>query len=146
MGATVATGVSRRQVLGALGALGAAVAVPLAGPRFGAASPSPSELTLARFAPYVGSEFTVRTGTLETRRLTLVEATAPAPHPVDRRDVTGESFSLVFADHQGKSFDDRSYTLSHRSLGTFSLFLVAIGRGVSGQRYQAVVDRRSPSR
>jgi hypothetical protein len=110
------------------------------------ASAGPADLTLARFAPHVGSEFEIRVGGGQGVRVTLIEATAREPHSADRRGLAGESFSLVFEGNGAKAFDHGTQTVVHPALGAFPLFLVAVGQSLETQRYQAVVDRRTPPR
>ena len=96
------------------------------------------DLTLARFAPHVGSRFTAAGGA----SVILEEATPRAPHPADRPGLAGESFSLVFRNDGRTALDDGTHVFAHSTLGTVRLFLVAVGTGRNGQGYQAVVDRR----
>ena len=151
---TVGPILSRRQLLGATAAV---VTVRLAPALFGS-SPlqlplkpgrgraAPRELSLDRFAPHVGSDFTVRLSAGRRLRLRLVEATDRQPHPADRRGLSGESFSLVFSGRGAKAFDHGTYTVTNPSLGAVPLFLVAVGLARDGQRYQAVINRRVPVR
>ena len=143
---------SRRQMLAGAGMAGIAAAMPalrrlqVPYPFRGRAAPaSPgNELTLARFAPHVGSRFTLRTA-LVTARVTLEEAGATASHPADRAGLQGESFSLIFRGGEGTALEDGIYRVTHPALGTFPLFISAFGLGRKGQAYQAVVDRRVPA-
>lgn len=154
MESTVGPTFSRRQLLGAAGALATASLVPvmfgglpgyLQLARVGAAPAM--DLSLARFTPHLGSEFVVRPqAALRPVRISLVEATARQPNPLDRQGLTGEAFSLVFAARDAGAFGPGIHTLVHPVLGAFSLFLVPVGRAIQGQRYQAVVDRRAPAR
>jgi hypothetical protein len=145
---------SRRQILGAAGALATASLAPvmLGGlpsylhlARAGAAPAM--DLSLARFTPHLGSEFVVRPqAPPRPVRISLVEATARQPNPLDRQGLAGEAFSLVFAARDAGSFGPGIHTVVHPVLGAFPLFLVPVGRATQGQRYQAVVDRRTPAR
>lgn len=145
-----AGGHSRRQVLSA-GV--AAVAMPglrrAALPWLRGAPSTPQQAAddwrLARFAPHVGSAFVVRQGGQATR-LTLAEATARPPHRVDRAGLTGESFSLIFRGDRSAAIPGGVHTVVHPALGTMSLALLCVDRGVVGRTYQAVVDRRAPAR
>jgi hypothetical protein len=144
---------SRRHFLAVAGALGAAGLapgllrlIPVAGATPAGWSPEVTDLALARFTPHVGSDFMVRTAARHSERVTLLEATAREPHSADRPGLRGESFSLIFAGGGAKTFDDGSFTVTHPAMGAFPLFLVPVGQGSQTQRYQAVVDRRSPGR
>jgi hypothetical protein len=156
MEATVQPGLTRRQAFVAFAMVGAAAAVPAlrraALPptfsRHDATGPATLDvLTLARFTPHVGSQFTVRASNAGPVTATLEEASATEPHPADRPGVRGEAFSLIFRGPRQPVVGDGKHTLAHPALGTFPLFLVAVGRGVDGQGYQAIVDRRvAPAR
>jgi hypothetical protein len=144
---------SRRQLVAMAGALTAAWFAPalLESPPHltlwsGRATADTADLTLARFTPYVGSEFEIRTGGAQAVRVTLAEATARTPRPADRPGLVGESFSLVFAGNGTKAFDHGTQRVVHPALGAFPLYLVAVDRGLRSQHYQAVVDRRTPPR
>jgi hypothetical protein len=137
------TAIPRRQVLGT--AVAAAVAfrgaawsrgtglVELFGGR--PLATMGAELTLARFQPHIGDKFAVRLARFRWAGLTLLEARGAE-----------EAFSLVFATNAPKRFDSGTLVIDHRGLGTFPLFLVAVGRAREGQRYQAIIDRRVPAR
>jgi hypothetical protein len=147
---------SRRQILGAAGALATAALAPgvlgtlpslhLLLPQAGE-GPAMVDLSLSAFAPHVGTDFLVRADAgLRPVRIALVEATARLPHPLDRRGLSGEAFSLVFAARGAGAVEHGIHTVSHPIMGAFPLFLVPVGRATQGQRYQAVVDRRTPPR
>jgi hypothetical protein len=156
METTIGPGLSRRQMLAFAGMAGLAAAAPALrrlalpfpfGSRSGGATfESEPGLTLARFAPHVGSRFTVGAGALGAVEVTLEEAAATAPHPADRAGLRGEAFSLVFRAAEGPALPDGVHRLTHPVLGSFALFVSAFGRGRAGQGYQAVVDRRASAR
>lgn len=137
--------VSRRHVLRIGAALVAVRFVPGLGSATAnaaaATAPAPGGLTSAWFSPLVGSDFSVGGS-----RLTLVEMRQRPPNTADRRGLTGEAFSLVFGGGPARPLADGTYSLTHQSAGTVSLFLVAVGMARQGQRYQAVIDRRTSSR
>ena len=105
------------------------------------AAPAGGGLTLAGFSPLVGTDFALGRG-----RLRLVEVVQRPPHPADPRGLSGEAFSLVFSGGPVRPLADGTYTFTHPSAGKLSLFLVAVGMARQGQRYQAVIDRRTPRR
>jgi hypothetical protein len=139
---------SRRQVIGAAGAL---ATVGFTSGIFGfrlatvGALAGTADLSLAGFTRNVGSEFVVTTAAGQ-QRVTLEEATAAKAHPHERKDLRGDAFSLVFAGGDAKAFGDGIFTVTHPTMGAFSLFLVKVERGVQAQRHQAVFDRRTPKR
>jgi len=141
---------TRRQVMGVAGAAVAARMVSgfpdYADPTRASAAREEAELTLARFAPFVGTDLALKLGALNIVRVTLVEALARDPHPGHHDHASGEAFSLLFAGRGAKRLDHGTYTLVHPRLGAFPLFLVAVGVRPDGQRYQAIVDRRTPGR
>ena len=151
MEVTVGPGLTRRQVIAAVAMAGAAAAVPALrrvapptvlrslGDDVGA---SPGRLTLVRFIPLVGSRFGAQDPGMGTLELTLDEATAIAPSLADQHGLRGDAFSLIFRSPGRPAVGDGIHTLVHPALGTFPLFLVAVGRGAGRQDYQAVVDRR----
>jgi hypothetical protein len=107
----------------------------------------PTDLrTLAEFAPHVGSRFALDAAGTPPIDVTLEEAAASAAHPAGKRRLRGEAFSLLFRGPAQPAATDGTHTMSHPALGTFPLFLVAVGRGSNAQEYQAVVDRRMPPR
>lgn len=103
--------------------------------------PTSTELTLERFRPHVGTAFSVELGVVDRARVVLVEADG---HP-ERRGLDGHSFSLLFAGTAAKPFADGQYALVHPDLGRFTLFLSAVGRANPTPRYEAVVNRRTPT-
>lgn len=136
--------VSRRQVLRAGVAVAAVCLVPelsVVSARSAGAAPAGRGLTLASFSPLVGTDFA-----LGGSRLRLVEVVQRPPSVADRSGLTGEAFSLVFGGGPGGRLTDGTYTLTHPLAGPFSLFLVPVGMARQGQRYQAVVDRRTSGR
>ncbi len=149
---------SRRQIFLAAGAAALVAAVPgvrrvavplrwlLGSPAEAATGKAAGDLTLARFAPHVGSSFAVKTGTLVRVPVTLDQATAHTPNPADRPGLTGEAFSLVFRGQRPGQIPDGIHTVVHPVLGTFPLFVANVDRADNGQDYQAVVDRRTPAR
>ena len=54
-----------------------------------------------------------------------------------------EAFSLLFETTKGEPVLQGTYTIHHRKIGTFPLFLVPVGRGVKGHYLEAIVDRRT---
>ncbi len=136
MEATGGPVLSRRQIMAMGGALAAAwVAPALLGspPRLtlwsDRAPAGPGDLALARFAPYVGSEFDIRLRRAQAVRVTLTEATARDPRPADRAGLVGESFALVLKRNDAKAFDYGTHTVVHPKLGAFPLYLTVTSSG-----------------
>ena len=93
--------------------------------------------TLATFAPHQGDTFQVPLSEGVSLAMTLNEATplgAVTTPPGARR----APFSLVFLGPAAPLLPQRIYRLSHPSIGTFDLFLVPLGPGPGGLRYEAI--------
>jgi hypothetical protein len=93
--------------------------------------------TLATFAPHQGHTFQVQLPEGAPLALTLSEVTplgaVTAPPSAQRAP-----FSLVFLGPAAPLLPQRIYRLSHSSIGTFDLFLVPLGPGPGGLRYEAI--------
>ena len=79
------------------------------------------DATASLFRNYLNDSFTVRPAGEDRRRLVLVK--------VDEGPVTKnvEQFSLIFHGPAGETVPDGTHTFQHPALGTFDLFIVAIG-------------------
>jgi hypothetical protein len=90
--------------------------------------------TLETFLPHVGEPFWIRLsdGKVETR---LLEA---HPWGAASDGAARRPFSLVFVGPGRFMLPQRTYPVEHESLGEFDLFLVPIGPGGEGMRYEAV--------
>lgn len=80
-----------------------------------------AELVRSSFVPLVGAEFEFEKSPLEktSARLLSVEAlanTTPSQNPEG-------AFRLVFAAAPGQALDQRTFAVSHPSLGRFALFV-----------------------
>lgn len=67
--------------------------------------------------------------------LELIEAVDLGSTPVH------EQFSLLFRGPGGRPLPQRIYGLRHAVLGTFSIFIVPVGRDAQGVLYEAVFNR-----
>ncbi len=96
-------------------------------------------LRLATYTPLLGSQFTIRHphGPIPARLAELSPFTARAARERKHR----ECFSLVFDAGRGEQVSQGNYTLEHPALGTFTLFLVPVGRGQKGIHLEAIVNR-----
>ncbi len=104
--------VSRRQVIGMVAAV---VAGPFLHPAFGmaaAAAGTAGDLSFARFATLVGTEFALHLDGRRKLALTLSDARLRESHPLDRPGLTGESFSLLFAGRGSQAFASGQFTLT----------------------------------
>jgi hypothetical protein len=131
--AGVAGGIGGLAFVGLLPALEGLLGKPLGAP----------ELTHGAFAGLVGTTFRVslaqgRTATL--RLLSVRTLAAPGgrwkgPLP------TGDGFAPLFSGSLSEGFGQGTYTVGHRSLGSFAMFLVPVGPAGPDQRYEAVFNR-----
>lgn len=90
--------------------------------------------TLATFSGRVGEAFEVHVDEGRSFPTTLLAANSLGPYPGAAR----EPFSLVFASADRVLVPQRIYEIRHTGLGAFELFLVPIGPGRAGMRYEAV--------
>ncbi|HEY2705909.1 MAG TPA: twin-arginine translocation signal domain-containing protein [Candidatus Dormibacteraeota bacterium] len=103
------------------------------------------ELSQQAFAAAVGTDFHVHVGAMQTATLRLASVAdlvtppgSPAPAPGK------EGFSLLFTGTPKHGFPQGTYTLDSARLGSFPLFLVAVGAAGSTTSYEAVVNRLWP--
>lgn len=94
-----------------------------------------ADCTLDRFEPLLDEPFEISDGS-GTVIATLIEA-------VDLRETQGaglrsRQFSLVWRGPPGAVLPQRIYSVRHPAIGTRELFLVSIGSGEDGARYEAV--------
>jgi len=101
------------------------------------ANPSPvadlASLSLADFTPRLNESFLLNhaEGNLE---LALIEARDLGwNRPGDR-----QAFSLVFLGPASPLLPQRMYTLTHKALAVEGIFLVPLGPGAGGMRYEAI--------
>lgn len=92
------------------------------------------ELRAADFEEALRQAFTLRQESGETLALVLDAVTRrPLATPGGR-----ESFSLVFESESGVALPQRIYRLEQATLGVLDVFLVPLGPGTAGMRYEAV--------
>jgi hypothetical protein len=141
-----ARSVTRRRLLagvaGGIGGLAFAGLLPALESLIGKTVGAP-ELTQATFARRVGTTFriSVAQGRTATLRLISVRALAVPGSRSIGPPATGEGFAPLFSGSLSEGFGQGTYTVAHRSLGSFALFLVPVGPGGPDQRYEAVFNR-----
>jgi hypothetical protein len=101
------------------------------------------ELTEGTFTRLVGTSFRVGVAADRAVTLKLISVrplaarsglpTSPAP--------TGEGFAPLFSGSLSEGFGQGTYTVDHRSMGRFEMFLVPVGPAGPDQRYEAVFNR-----
>jgi hypothetical protein len=94
--------------------------------------------TSETFAPHVGSEFEATSQADEVLHLVLTSCEEDAASgPPDAERIP---FSLIFRDAGATRYaPQQTFTIRHPELGEFPLFLVPLGPGERGVRYQAVI-------
>lgn len=94
-------------------------------------------LTLTRFAPFVGSSFSVALSPPWNLRLELAEASPLSP----QTSLTGAfraPFRLIFHGPAQPVQPQATVPLDHPELGRLEIFLVPIGPDARGMRYEAI--------
>jgi len=91
-------------------------------------------LTNKSFAPHLNQTFQVHVSAMELQELKLIRVSRPT------KQRHCESFDVLFAGSD-KPFGEGTYTIQHKTLGSFPVFLVPVGNGKKGQVYQAVFTR-----
>lgn len=96
--------------------------------------------TSETFTPLIGDRFRVTPGSGDPVDLVLDECTDTRYGSPDERGGAGgrTPFSLLFHAPDGRLFEQQTCTVEHATLGEFPLFLVPIGPGGGGMRYEAV--------
>jgi len=91
-------------------------------------------LSLARFEPLVGSQFSLRLGDAAELPARLVEARVGLGDSLADR----QPFSLTFQAPCEPALPQRIYRLEHPQLEAMDLFLVPVARSAAGLYYEAV--------
>jgi hypothetical protein len=89
-------------------------------------------LTIQDFASQLHTRF--RVASRESYELELTEVS-------DHSNAQLEQFSLIFTGITSPWLQQNTYTLDHPQLGRCELFLVPIGPGDAGMRYEAIFSR-----
>jgi hypothetical protein len=122
---------------GAVVALGAGLPAIAAARASAAATRRVRALTRSRFAPYVGSAFSIQRPHGGRERVELVEIADLPGAPGSEM-----AFSLIFHGRRRGAVGQDTVTFSHSALGSLQLFQVPVGTAPAGQDYQVIVDRR----
>lgn len=91
-------------------------------------------LTLARFEPLVGSQFSLRLDEAAELPARLIEARAGLGETLAGR----QPFSLTFQAPAEPALPQRIYRLEHPQLEAMDIFLVPVARSAAGLHYEAV--------
>jgi hypothetical protein len=95
-------------------------------------------LAQATYTPLLNSEFHIHSGEL-TIPVQLVSVAGANPKLKVPRSVAQEQFSLLFRAPGDSNLSQEMHTLSHPTLGTFSLFLVPVGTQAHDMHYEAII-------
>jgi hypothetical protein len=130
---------SRRAFLaaGAAGALGVVVATasPVVAPLLPAATFPSRRLTKSAFAAETGTAFRFRGASAAGAVLALADVQSLPHGPVDEH-----RFSLAFTGPSGRRLGQDTYSVDHKTLGRFDMFIVPVGPPGGTPVYEAVVD------
>ena len=100
------------------------------------------QVTVSVFVPHLGERFSLEGAPEGVADLELFRAEKSSFGSLADGPTSGfrESFSLMFLGPEGIPLPQGMYTLTHPSLGTFSLFLVPMGPGRQSPRlrYEAI--------
>lgn len=101
----------------------------------------PETLDPVTFEPHVGTAFCIvfTDGTLELTLAAVERLGSRAPRP-ELPDVRTEPFSLFFLGPLRPVLPQRTWDLSHPTLGTLGVFLVPLGPQEGRMRYEAVFN------
>ncbi len=102
------------------------------------------QLTFARFSPLVKTRFRVQADAANRIELELSNVTQLQSHV--RANSEGathknECFSLTFHGPGSRYLEQKMYEFEHDELGTFSLFMVPIGKSRDSFQYEVVFNR-----
>jgi hypothetical protein len=102
------------------------------------------QLTYARFSALVKTRFRVQADPAHRIELELAEVkqfpTQMRPNS-DGTTLKNECFSLTFNGPSSRFLEQKTYDFEHDELGTFSLFMVPIGKTQEAFRYEVVFNR-----
>jgi hypothetical protein len=92
------------------------------------------KLTIADFEPRIGETFSARASEGRPLALTLTGVAGRHAPPGGGRT----PFSLEFRDRRADHVPQQTVAVEHPELGAFELFVVPLGPGPEGMRYEAV--------
>lgn len=97
-------------------------------------------LTEKEFSQHLNTKFSVSIDAPKPVELELVEVKGYESKDHEERGL--ERFSIFFSGPADFLLPQYTYALTHEKMGKFDLFLVPIGRGEAGFRYEAVFNYR----
>jgi hypothetical protein len=104
--------------------------------------PPPPTVAMSReaFVPHLDSEFVLQTDALSTKKITLIEVSAPQTLHSKTAEFT--AFSLLFAAPKKFETESRVYRLIHEQMGAMDLFLSPVGDGKKRVLLEACFTQR----
>lgn len=97
-------------------------------------------LTEKEFSQHLNTKFRVKVDAPQPVELELVEVKGYHNKPEEQQGM--ERFSVFFSGPADVQLPQKTYPLAHEKMGEFDIFLVPIGRGEGGLRYEAVFNYR----
>lgn len=102
--------------------------------------------TRSAFAEHLGTKFRISQLGGEPVNVELVEVgDAELNHRSSVTRGREDYFSIIFRAPAGVSAQQGTYTVEHRAMGSFPLFLVPVGMSQDGVTFQAIFNRYIPS-
>jgi hypothetical protein len=92
------------------------------------------KLTIDDFKPRIGEAFTATAAGDRTLTLTLTSVVVVNAAP----DAARTPFSLEFRDDAHDHVPQQTVAIEHAGMGAFDLFVVPLGPGPHGMRYEAI--------
>src|SRR5580698_6510504 len=102
------------------------------------------QLTFAKFSALIKTRFRVQADAANWIELGLANVTQSQSHVRPNSDGTtqrNECFSLTFIGPGSRFLEQKMYEFQHDELGTFSLFMVPIGKTRDSFQYEVVFNR-----
>jgi hypothetical protein len=96
------------------------------------------DMKLENFSPHLNTKFLLKRepeGAAEAVEMELIEAIDLGSTPRQ------EQFSIVFRGPLAPQLEQAIYSIEHKELGTFELFIVPFKKGQDGMYYEAVFNR-----
>lgn len=102
----------------------------------------PALMSKATFAAHLNTVFLVKLNDKQEVPLELVELhdCGPAQQRQQAARAGQECFALAFRPRTGQALKQNTYSLEHRVLGRFDLFITSVKSTKHGQVYQAIIN------
>lgn len=97
------------------------------------------KLTYSNFKTHLNETFSLTPDSSEPLQTELVEVSHMGPEPSSDEN-RRRAFSLIFLGPEDPVLEQGTYLLEHKNMGRLDLFLVPIGPGKHGFKYEAVFN------